>query len=127
MDPSIKVALVSAIIIGLILVAIAARKLLRAAQDRDEAGPIIDDSTLRSEAGSDRSFAEEVKSVSEAIEELDGIQAVADLFGIGRGAVDMWGFRKAFPSDTYVVLQDALAERGCVAADYLFNVREAAE
>ena len=68
-----------------------------------------------------------VNSVYEVVEELDGAQAVADLFGIERGVVDMWVFREAFPPNTYLVLQNALAEHNCVAPGWLWKMREAAE
>lgn len=72
----------------------------------------------------------ELTTTAEVMEALGGIAPVAELTGRKYGAACNWkGFAK-FPADTFVVLQDALRERGLTAPASLWGMvpaREAAE
>ncbi len=67
-------------------------------------------------------------TIPEVFEALGGIPAVCDIVGAeGKRAwqrVDNWRLRGRFASDTYVVLTDALRERGFSAPPSLWGMLE---
>jgi hypothetical protein len=63
-------------------------------------------------------------TTNEVIEALGGIRAVADLTGRKYPAAWHWSTWKAFPSDTYVVMTEALRAAGKTAPDSLWGMVE---
>ena len=67
----------------------------------------------------------ELTSTATVMDALGGTQAVADLTGRTYAAAFNWRSFKAFPSNTYLVMTAALAEKGAGAPDSLWGMVEA--
>jgi hypothetical protein len=63
-------------------------------------------------------------TATEVIDALGGTQAVADAFRLSYRVVWNWRVR-GLPSDTYAVMQNALAKRRLAASDALWQQRDA--
>lgn len=70
---------------------------------------------------------EELSTTSAVIDALGGNRAVADLTHTTNKAVWNWHGFETFPSNTYVVLIEALHERGKTAPASLWGMRLPAE
>jgi hypothetical protein len=64
----------------------------------------------------------ELVSTAEVMDELGGVAAVARLTGRTYGAAFNWRGFVRFPSDTFVVMQEALKARGCSAPPSLWGM-----
>ena len=64
------------------------------------------------------------KTATEIIDILGGTSAVADLTGSSATAVSNWRVVNRLPSNTYLVIKDALARLGRAAPDHLWSMRE---
>lgn len=64
------------------------------------------------------------ETATEIIDALGGTSAVADLTGSSATAVSNWRAVNRLPSNTYLVIKDALARLGRVAPDHLWSMRE---
>lgn len=65
-------------------------------------------------------------SVEEVISALGGKAVVADLIGLSPNAVWNWCDRNYFPSNTYVVMTEALSAKGHTAPAALWSMKESA-
>lgn len=67
-----------------------------------------------------------VDAVIDAFKEPRGgrNQGCADVAGVSAKAVHNWRARGQMPSDTYLILKDALAEKGKTAPPRLWGIRE---
>jgi len=63
-------------------------------------------------------------SIEDIIDELGGLKAVGALTGRKSGVVWNWKDRKAFPTNTYVVMQAALRAKGVDAPASLWGMPE---
>jgi hypothetical protein len=64
------------------------------------------------------------ETATEIIDALGGTSAVADLTGSSATAVSNWRAVNRLPSNTYLVIKDALARLGRAAPDHLWSMRE---
>jgi len=64
-----------------------------------------------------------LRTASTIIDVLGGNQSVAEITASKATAVANWRYSNDFPSNTYVALQAALAERGYTAPDALWKMR----
>ncbi len=64
----------------------------------------------------------ELTTIPEVMEALGGYRAVAALTGRKPNAAWMWKTFPAFPSDSYLVMQDALEKAGHVAPAGLWGM-----
>lgn len=64
----------------------------------------------------------ELSTTAEVIDKLGGVGPVADLTGRKYNAAWNWTTFEHFPPDTYVVMKDALAERGFSAPPSLWRM-----
>jgi hypothetical protein len=69
-----------------------------------------------------------LNSISEVIEALGGVKAVAELTGRtgSPSAVPNWRARNSFPTDTYAVMKAALRAKGASAPGELWKMPETA-
>jgi len=63
-------------------------------------------------------------TTSDVIEALGGNPAVAEITGSTTKAVWNWRGFKAFPSNTYIMLTEALRAKGLSAPDSLWGMKE---
>lgn len=68
-----------------------------------------------------------LSTTADVIEELGGIGAVASLTGRKYGAAAQWPHFSSFPSNTYIVLTDALALKGKSAPASLWGMTQGRE
>jgi len=66
-----------------------------------------------------------LRTTSEIIDALGGIEAMAELTGTSENGVYNWRAGKQFPADTYRLLNDELKEIGHDAPDHLWPMRTA--
>lgn len=71
--------------------------------------------------------AEILQTADQVFEALGGTQRVAQITGSKLSRVGNWKLIKSFPSNTYVVMQKALRERGKIAPASLWRMRAVAE
>jgi hypothetical protein len=64
-------------------------------------------------------------STKDIVALLGGVKSVADLTGRTRNATSNWLRAQTFPSNTYIVMSRALAERGHTAPPSLWGMYEA--
>jgi len=69
----------------------------------------------------------ELRTTTEVIDALGGNQPVADLTSSTNKAVSNWRGFPTFPSNTYVVITEALRRRGKTAPDALWGMKMPAE
>lgn len=68
---------------------------------------------------------DELKTVDEVIASLGGIKAVSRLVGLPEGSRAAWNWRRrGLPPESYVVIQEALAQKGLSAPPSLFGMYE---
>jgi len=70
---------------------------------------------------------DDLKTVAEVFKALGENPGVAELTGAKASTLSMWRAAGSFPSNTYVVLTDALRAVGKSAPDSLWKMRTAAE
>ena len=70
---------------------------------------------------------DELHTTSDVINELGGLKAVAKLTGTNNKAAWNWRSFDSFPSNTYLVMIEALRERGKTAPASLWSMRAPAE
>jgi len=70
---------------------------------------------------------ENLDTFSEVMEALGGNQGVGDLTGAKPSTLSMWRKANSFPSNTYVVITDALRAIGKTAPASLWGMKQPAE
>lgn len=72
-------------------------------------------------------MVEKLHSTAAVMDKLGGTAAVASLTGRKYGAAHNWKSFETFPSNTYLVMQQALRERGFEAPASLWGMVERSE
>ena len=65
-----------------------------------------------------------LRTTLQVIEALGGYHAVATLTGRTPNAAENWKRHLAFPADTYLVMTDALSDKGFSAPPSLWKMRQ---
>ena len=64
-----------------------------------------------------------IRTVDDVIDALGGNLKASKLLGVKYNSITNWKMFGRFPSDTYVLVQDQLMQRGQVAPDELWRMR----